>query len=256
MILYADIYFAVNCIIDFMLLCITAHVAKHPKRLLRIVAASVVAAILSLFSTVMEQNFISLIFAFTIPALMILISFGKTTVLRFFECYMILFGCTFLAGGAFRVLSENDILPNGFFGFLILCFVFLFCFLYFDVFSLKKDTDYVDITIRGEKYEKELHLLCDSGCIAKEPISGLPVILISPKIYDGIYKNKDNVEHKFRIIPINTASGKCVVEGHIPDNITYQKNKKTIKCSAVIARSNDVCFVGTDGIFPTSLLKM
>lgn len=258
MIIYADLYFIVNFVFDFVLICITGHIMKYKKRILYISAACALSAVVSFMTVIFKLRTVSVIIMLFLPAIMLYISYGKRNWLCFAQSYCLFFGSSFVSGGIFKAMSDKNFFPSPLLAFIILCGIFFFCFIYFDIFSFNKEIKKIDIVIKGKKYEKKLHLLCDSGCVAKEPISGLPVILISPKIFDEIYKSDNSqkfaVENRLRLIPIKTASGSCVIESCIPDSITYTKKKKTICCKAVVGRSNSLCFVGTDGIFPTSLL--
>ncbi len=260
MIIYADIYIAVNFIIDFMLLCITAHFMKYEKRLPRIALSSAVAAFLSFITVMFSYRSVSLLSTIYIPAAMLLVAFGKKSAFQFAESYIILFGTAFAAGGIFKALADKYINFSPINLFFVFTAVFLFCFLYFDIFSLKKDCQTVKITIKSKKGEKSFSLLCDSGCLVKEPISGLPVILLSPKEYDSLYKQETDrneqfmVENKVRLIPIKTASGSAIIEAVIPDGIICKYHNKEISCKVAIGRANEQSFAGTDGIFPACLL--
>ena len=64
-------------------------------------------------------------------------------------------------------------------------------FQFFDILSFSSDTDFVDIVITDKNKIKKLRLLCDSGCLVREPICGTPVILLSPKIFDNLYSPEE-----------------------------------------------------------------
>ncbi len=260
MVLYADVYITVNFIIDFMLLCITAHFMKYEMKLPRIASSSAVASLLSLITVIFSYRSVSLLSTVYIPAVMLFVAFGKKSAFQFAESYIILFGTAFATGGIFKALSDKYINLSPVDLFLVFTVVFMFCFLYFDIFSIKKDCQTVEITIKSKKGEKNFSLLCDSGCLAKEPISGLPVILLSPKGYDSLYKPQAEqntqfiVENKVRLIPIKTVSGSAIIEAVIPDRIICKYHNKEFSCKAAVGRANEQSFAGTDGIFPTCLL--
>ena len=260
MILYADLYIAVNVVIDFILLCITAHFMKYEKRFLRILLSAATASLLSLSTVILPYKITSFLPTLLIPTVMLFVAFGKKTILQFAESYIILFGTAFAAGGMFKALTEKYSVISPIALFLVFSAIFMFCFWYFDIFSLKKDFQTVEITIKSKNETKKFSLLCDSGCLAKEPISGLPVILLSPQKYDCLYTpGKENftqfmVENKARLIPIKTAAGSAVIEAVIPDEIICKYRNKEISCKAAVARANEQSFAGTDGIFPACLI--
>jgi len=259
-VIYADIYVAINFIADFILLYITGHFMKYEKKLWRISLSSLIASILALFAEIYIKDIMSVVLTVLIPVLMLFVSFGKKRQIEFIESFIILYGASFVAGGIFAAIYEKGISVSKPLLFVIFFAVFVFCFIYFDIFSLKKDCETVDITITTRSGENKLKLLCDSGCMAKEPISGLPVILLSPKVYDSIYspderKNSDFiVKNKMRLVPIKTAVGTAIIEAFIPDAIICSHKDKTTKLCAAVGRGNENSFAGTDGIFPTTLL--
>lgn len=260
MVIYADVYLAINFIADFFLLYITGHFMKYEKKLCRISLASIVASVLALLTELFSDGFANVVLSISIPAIMLFISFGKKRKTQYLESFIILYGASFVAGGIFSALYEKGIsLPKPLI-FVIFFAVFIFCFIYFDIFSLKRDCETIDVTIKAQSGEKKLKLLCDSGCVAKEPISGLPVIILSPKVYDSICspeqrENKDfAVKNKIRLIPIKTAIGSAIIEAFIPNGIICNHKGKTTKLCAAVARGNETGFAGTDGIFPSTLL--
>lgn len=260
MVIYADVYIILNFAIDFILMSVTAHFMKYDKNLLRISSACTAGSLLAFGTIFVSSESISLLSSVFIPIAMLLIAFGRKTLPQFVESYIILFGTAFVSAGIFKALQEKYIRLTPTMVFLIFLFIFIFCFLYFDIFSFKKDCRNVEIKVKSNDCEKSFNLLCDSGCLAKEPISGLPVILLSPQAYNSLYSidaehnTEYMIKNRIRLVPIKTASGSSIIEAVIPDSIVCKYNDKEIKCKAAIGKSEVNSFAGTDGIFPSSLL--
>ncbi len=259
---YFDIYFAVNFVMDFILLCITGKIMKTELRFFRIFLAALSAALLSFVPILFQSFTVSLCCTVFIPGIMILISFGKRSWSTLFQTVSILFGISFISGGVYNAVAEKAAEVHAAILFIIIFLTMLFCVVFFDIFSFKNDCEPIEIKIFANGKSQKCKLLCDSGSLVKEPISGLFVIILSQKTFDRLYNEKNlgnyefAVKNKLRLVPIKTASGSTVIKAVLPQAITYTYKKKTIKCNAMIGRSENESFAGFDGIFPKGLLKL
>ena len=259
---YADLLFLLNCAMDFLLLCTVGrvlHLRMRPVFLLLSSASGGVFACVSLF----VSRPIALILALLFAPILLLIAFGKSVIAEktlFFRANLLFFGSSFLTGGLCTFLSQT--IPRHFspFVFFLLCgFLFFFTFRYFDLFSLSKTLFPVTVSFdRGGKTET-LRLLCDSGCLVREPISALPVLLIAPKRFDALFPEAVFPDAALaaslhlRYVPLRTASGESVVPAVLPKNLTYCKKEKSFPLNAMLGRAQNDGFSGYDGVFPASL---
>lgn len=258
---YFDIYFAVNFVMDFILLCVTGKIMKFELRFFRIFLAALSAGIFSFVPIIFQSFAVSLFCTMSIPVIMILVSFGKRSWSTFFQTAAILFGTSFISGGVYNAVAEKVTTVSTVALFMVIFSTMLFCVLFFDIFSIKKDCELTEVTIFGNGKSQKCKLLCDSGSLVKEPISGLFVIILSQKVFDRLYSKTElencefAIKNKLRLVPIKTASGSTVIKAVLPQTITYTHKKKTLKCNAMIGRSENESFAGFDGIFPKGLLK-
>lgn len=259
--IYLDIYLAVNFTMDFFLVCLTGRVLHMKSNILRYAASAVFGAVLAL-APLFSQNIGILFLRPLIPAVMLFISFGRMNLSVFFKAYLLLFGFSFATGGIYCAASELlPIMENPKILFAGSFLIFFFCYWFFDIMSFSCDTEYVDITLKKGGKETTFRLLCDSGCLVKEPIGGLPVILLSKEVFDrfyppeSLYNLEDSIRLKKRMVPIHTASGSTIICAVMPEKLYYIRNGKTHLCNAMLGRSENDSFSGFDGIFPALLLK-
>ncbi|MFR5865305.1 MAG: sigma-E processing peptidase SpoIIGA [Acutalibacteraceae bacterium] len=110
----------------------------------------------------------------------------------------------------------------------------------------------VEIVFGGGRYT--LRLLADSGNLLREPISGLPVILLRPGVLPG--GEPLTLERPGqRVIPFYSAGGSDILIGFRADSITLKTltRKKDIQAYRAFDKAGNG-FAGTDGLFPASLL--
>lgn len=253
--LYLDIYLAVNFTVDFFLLCLTGRTMRMSARVVRLLGAAAIGAAAAAFSLLFSLSFpyippipytaftrraLSLICTLLTPAAMLFAAFGKMPAIRFLQSYVILFGTSFAAGGIFSALSQHFpimLQPKTLFAASFA--VFFFCFFFFDIFSFSSDTEVVNVIVGYKNREKRLRLLCDSGCLVREPIGGLPVILLSPKSFDSIYPPEEYetpeaaVRLGKRLVPLKTAAGSTLISAVMPEKLYIEsrqnaKQKRTV----------------------------
>ena len=97
-----------------------------------------------------------------------------------------------------------------------------------------------------------LHRFC--GNLLREPISGLPVILLRPGVLPG--GEPLTLERPGqRVIPFSSAGGSDILIGFRADSITLKTltRKKDIQAYLAFDKAGNG-FAGTDGLFPASLL--
>ncbi|MBR5528783.1 MAG: sigma-E processing peptidase SpoIIGA [Clostridia bacterium] len=259
MTVYLDIYFAVNACADLLICCITAKVLHFKCTFQRLTAASLLGALISVADLFVRNALLNVLLGICTPALIILSAFGKTTPQNFMKAYIVIMGCSFSSGGIFfaaKALLER--IPHPSVIFAASFAVFFFCFYFFDVFCFSSEIEYVDISVENGKQTKMLRLLCDSGCLVREPIGGLPVILLSPQAFDSIFPHTSDLHQtvrlKTRAVPVKTAAGSSVIRAVMPQSLFYIHHGKKIPCNAMLGRSNNESFAGHDGIFPKSLI--
>ena len=125
-----------------------------------------------------------------------------------------------------------------------------------------------EITVTAEGKTVTLSALCDSGNLLEEPLTRLPVIVLTKKAMEQILPHSlktvffdkilsaDSISprmmKKTRFIPTTTVSGESLLCGFIPDFVTIDGTQKRA-CLALDKTATD--FDGADAILPTVLLS-
>lgn len=261
MTVYADIYFVLNFVADLLICLICSKILHLKTNMPRILGASFAGALGAIAELVAGKMLVSLLLTFLLPAVMIFILSEKTGIPFYIKSYVLIFGTSFVMGGIIFSLSQR-MSENGAkkIPFLILFAALFICFYYFDIFNTESRIKSVEIEVKKDRKTEKYKLLCDTGCLVREPFSGLPVILLSPRSFDRLFCQKDMLDTEFcvrykkRPVPIKTATGSTVIFAVMPDEITYILKNKKYSCSAMVARAENDSFAGYDGIFPENLI--
>ncbi len=263
LVLYIDLFFLLNFAADFFLVCITGKSSGFSSSPKRVILACFISSVCACISEILSSRAAELGFLFLLPPILIFICFGRMSTAKYIEALIVFWGSSFLLGGITTVILSrlgHILSPSIFFAAVL--FVMFFCFLYFDIFSTSKDIRSVEIFISSKKRTEKLLLLCDSGNLLKEPIGGLPVILISKQIFDRLFPEARHPESiscaniGMRILPIRTAAGNTLSVAAKADSARIQWGDKEsdITSRVLIGRAEQNSFSGFDGIFPVSLL--
>lgn len=259
---YLDLVFLWNAAADFLLLCTVGRMQRLRMRLLFLLFSSALGGIFACAALFLPRA-AAVSAAIVFAPLLLLAAYGKSVVQSagvFGKACVFLFGSSFLAGGLYTLLSEylpRRLSPVVFF--LLCAGSFFFAFRYFDLFSLSETLIPVELCFETESGQKALRLLCDSGCLLREPISALPVILLSPKKFDALFPEAKSessslaARYRLRYVPLRTVSGEGVVPAVRPKHLTYKKGNKTLPLDAFLGRAQNEGFAGYDGVFPASL---
>lgn len=258
---YADIYFVLNFVADMLICFIYSKVLHLKTNMLRILCASLAGALGAVIQILFSTVLISVLLSFLLPGIMIFILSGGGGVVFYLKGYVLIFGTSFVMGGI--IFSLSQLLAGSVSKKLLVFILFaslFFCFYYFDIFNTESRVRSVEVEVRKERKKEKYKLLCDTGCLVREPFSGLPVILLSPRSFDRLFCRSDLMDTEFcvrykkRPVPIKTAAGSTVIYAVMPDEITYFNKNKKCFCNAMVARSENDSFAGYDGIFPENLI--
>lgn len=266
-IVYADILFFINFCIDFICLYLSAKLCACPAGIARTALGSALGGLYAVAALALDAQPaaaklpLHLLAAFVICFAAFFRGDWKKTLL----CCGLFIAANALMGGlltAVYTLSGKYAHYNGGFyaeigaGSLVaIALASALCAWVFGFLSkrrLKSLYADVDIVFGGNRYT--LRLLADSGNLLREPISGLPVILLRPGVLPG--GEPLTLERPGqRVIPFSSAGGSDILIGFRADSITLKTltRKKDIQAYLAFDKAGNG-FAGTDGLFPASLL--
>lgn len=277
LIVYADILFAVNFLMDTITLFVCSRVLSLRPKWYRTVSSALLGGIYCVIG--LYINLPEPITAVLVSVAMCLVCFGRTDKLLFAKILLLFYAVGMLSGGIitffynmFYKYRGADLFKHGlsfktFLLFSALSLVFMFTVSHlFSLFTVKKT---VQLTVETEKENLSFTLLCDSGNLLFDPYSTLPVIIIKADCLDrvfgknGVHKKPENntedaVKYKLRYIPVRTVAGSVVMPAFIMKNINITRcgtRKKSV--SAVIASdiSSGADYGGFDGVIPYTLCQ-
>lgn len=260
---YADILLLVNFSMDILSLYLTFSITHQKITKHTLIVSSLLGAFIGSLTLLYLPSdwcggLIEVILGVLTAFLMIVISHKKKKIdIRslIFDS-LILWGVGTLLSGIMTFLI--DIIPknNDYYSKSSFTEVFILCCgiscLIVKVFSVSKTkrTETVSFVYNGRTIE--CIGLCDSGSFACDPITLLPVIIVSRNVLGDIEEKlySGNI-NEIRIIPIKTVSGEKVLYGFIPEKVMLG----TKEVNAVIA-SDGVgnSYGGYDGLIPSKLI--
>lgn len=265
-VIYIDVLFLINFILDSGLLLITSRLSGKNTHSLRILLGGVLGGIYacSIFFVALPvwSSFIIKIFITGLMIFAAFFPFSKKEFLRFIINFYIQ---SFLLGGTlsafFYFSGRPAVMSNSiyYFPFSTLQLLFialpLIGALYF---YWKKSKNrllsygkHCTVSIFHSNKYLSIEGLIDSGCSLYDPLSGNPVIILSTsfskKLFDEksaeLIKNNEIISllasGNFRIIPFSTISTRDGnMPAFLPDRCTIKTDKKVFDCSCVIAFSS------------------
>lgn len=254
-ILYADELIFINFCIDFICLFISLRLCDIKPKLLRLTAASLTGGIYSLSAAVGANNMLRAAVSVAVMCCMCFVSSGRISPKRFFRLCCTFFLTCAAAGGCISGIrslfgaSYYDITPAALLLSVLAATVAAAVYILFARSKLKKRI--VEATIDTGVGKTDVTLLADSGNLAKEPMHGLPVIIMSPSVLPQALRTSPQgwpVEAVY--IPIETASGRDVLCGFFPKEIKI--GDRSVRACVALGRST--VYGGCDGIIPESII--
>lgn len=278
-VIYIDILFLINFILDSGLLFITGRLSGKTPHPLRILPGGAFGGIYSCSVFFVNLPFSSSFFIKLLAAaIMILITFYPFSKKEFARLLINFYIQTFLLGGmlsaTFYFSGRPAVMSNNIYYFPFSTLQ-LFCLsiplITLLAFHWKKSKNrllsygkYCTVTISHDGKSLITEGLIDSGCSLSDPLSGKPVIILnaslSEKIFDStqtnLIKNHQLAElliNGFRLIPYSTvSSADGNMAGFTPDSCEININGRNFNCDCVIAFSHS--FSGKNAIINPDVL--
>lgn len=227
---YIDTLLCVNLFIDYVILFAERKLLKINSKSLRLLPASVLAAItvLGVFLPFYTRLF-SVFYRIITGVLIVFTAYGKSNiksflirVLTYIGLSISLAGVVMLVWMVFKpqsVLVFNDaiyfdISPV----MLIVCTILTFismCIYERLKEKLHPKIKVHKVTVFTDRSEYSFDSMVDTGCSLKEPFSGLPVIITEKELLEG----KEIKKEKLRLVPYNTLSGEGILKAFKPEKI-------------------------------------
>lgn len=200
MVIYADLVFLLNGLIDFLLLWLTSGIRKQKVALWRLFVASGIGGLYSMLYLWPQWSWAYVFpMKIVISLLMVRIAFGRQQLLQFLRNLVVFYLICFLAGGTMIALhygfSKDTQVAGGIFfsdakgwgspiswGFIVVGFPIVWLYTRFSLRSIEEHQKYekymTNIRIRFGERSKEVVGLIDTGNRLRDPVTRSPVILV------------------------------------------------------------------------------
>lgn len=281
MTIYLDVVMIENLIMNSIIIYSTAIIIKEKIKHIRIILSSFIGATYSILSYISTLEIYSSIWLkFTLSVIMVYIAFGAKDIKKLGKQLVIFYLTSFVFGGvAFSliyIVKPQDILMKDglflgtyplktvFFSAILASILIIVAFKIVKSKMTKKDI-ICDVIVKYNQKEIKIKTMLDTGNMLKEPISGMPVIVIEksalyellPKeildhlesILGGDFENitqkiKKEYMSQLKLIPYSSLGKQNgMLLGIKADEIQIIKEEKTVHKNVVI------------GIYEKSLTK-
>lgn len=222
-IVYLDVFFMINFIMDYMIILITSRIAKVKKKRIRQLAGAGCGA---LYSVIVIKPLTNHLFKITlvnilIAAVMVLISFGFTSASVYIKNVFLLFVVSFTMSGIINylyystvigkyvrnVLSGNSnkvVNARKFILVSVLAYILLSAIVRI-IFSIRKDMElYYDVKITFRGKSVVVRGLYDTGNGLTEPVSGKMVHIAEYKILKPLLEGDEKAKENIYVIPFRS----------------------------------------------------
>lgn len=260
-VIYGDVLLLIDFCMNFFILYTTGILLRRKIKVWSLAGAAVIGGIYSIAKVFVNGNdVLDCVISLGVGLLMCYITFGgyrylKTVLVFFATAAMvggIMFCIYFLLGSYHADLFGNirsyaySHIPLWLFTLLAaISFLLSWIFSYLGRESAETKQEEIAVTYKGRC--AEFSLLLDSGNLAKEPISGKNVVLLSgekvktlfsEEICTAITREESEflLRNRFRLISISGIDGKKkICYGVFPDKITFRRGDNTVEMDACIA---------------------
>lgn len=276
MTIYLDVVIIENLIMNSIIMYATAIVTKNKIKHIRILIASLIGAIYSVVSYISNLAIFSNLFTkILLSIIMVYIAFNPKGIKTLGKITLLFYLTSFLFGGvAFSMIyiikPQNIIMKDGLFlgtyplktifiGAIIASIILIAGFKVVKNKISKKDM-FCNVNIKIQGKEKNIKVMIDTGNLLKDPISGMPVIVIEhTELYDILPKEllnnlekilggdlesiPENIKNeylpKLRVIPYSSLGKQNgMLLGIKADEVKIEKEEENIRKNVIIGIYN------------------
>ena len=254
MVVYADILFLLNLIVDYFLLSASCRIIKKKISVVRIISGAVIGGVSSLYIFFPNYGVIfELLFKISICALMVLAAFSFVSIKMFLRNFGILFFVTCGYSGLMIAVwyifkPEGMIINNSIVYFdispLILISASIVIYFLFVIFSFifSKNTKLSQkcaITVFADNSSISMTGMVDTGNSIEDIFGNSEVIIADKCRVKDLFGNIDITSNsllksRYRVMPCGTVSGNGVLEGFRCDRAIVNDGKNQVELNKPI----------------------
>ena len=254
MTVYADILVLVNFVVDYFLVSIACHFLQKKPRLWRLILASFLGGVFSLYilfpqSNTIIQIFIQILMSMTLCA----VAIGFKSAKSFLRSAAVLFGVNFAYSGAmiavWIIFEPYGMVINNSVVYFNISPIFLIVFSvvgYFAVVLLRKifkkpfsDNTYCSVTLFCQNKSLALNGIADTGNSITDVFGVSEIFITDVGVVDELMSSEKLNPARYRKIPCSTVTGERLLEGYRIDSAKINFNNKDYKFkNPILAVSN------------------
>lgn len=228
MVVYVDVFFALNFCMDFVILLTVRKISKSEAGIIRSVLAAISGAIYACFVLMVNMGggiFESVITYIVMSILMAIIAYGYSDLQGLIENVATIFIVTFILSGIINQIYFRGVI-NGAIGIVAIavvgCGIIVGLFTYAKKKSSKANVLVKTLIVKGNN-RVEVKALIDTGNCLREPISRKPVAVVSREVVDMLKEGDDGVY----VIPFRSVGmERGMLMGFTADYMEISKEKK------------------------------
>ncbi len=262
-VVYIDILFILNFIIDGVCLALSLSLAGKPFLPWRLLLSCTVGGVYAVVAVLLEALPFGMQVALHLGVgfLLCAIALKKPTLKGTVPFVGLFVLCNALLGGVLTLLyslcGKYALYRGVFYAELSAWSVIILgvvagsaCLLAICRYRQKSRSSYADVIITYNGKTSRLFCLCDSGSLLRCPYTGLPVMTVKPHAVEALCSEST------RYIPVKSLGGDCLLPSFVPDSARIRMfGKREFRelrlCVAVDTAKND--FGGCDGLLPSVL---
>lgn len=244
-VIYLDVFFALNFLMDFFLLSAVRKISVSGKPLYRTFAAAAIGAVYAciVVITQIKYSIPEMIFTYVIiAALMSVTAFGYGSASELVRHTVLLYMVTFLACGVINVVyyrssygaaidyaAQYEIVPGIsliiFIAGLIIAGSAMEAVYQVVSGSIMRCKTYYIVTMYNNDSTATVKALLDTGNSLTEPISGSPVSVVNDEKILQMMKGDERTKEKFRAVPFHSVGKKAgILEAYRIDCMEIKKD--------------------------------
>ena len=259
MIVYADVLIFLNTFVNFFILQLTSKICKDGYRLFRIITASMLGAVFSLYIFLPPLPFfLEALLKLVISAVIVLTCFGYDSLKGLIRRVAVFFLSSFLYGGImltiWTVLKPDNMAINNGVVYLdispiILISATLISYLCLSIirFFGKRQAAMgkrCDITIETELGKTKVAGLFDTGNSLTDSLTGKSVIIIEKGVAEKLFVELPTTENvmagkvqnctNFRVIPFSSVGGNGIITAFKPQKLVINFDDKQMSLENIL----------------------
>ncbi len=275
LIVYADILILLNFLIDYFILLLTAKLLEIRYGIFRLLLASTIGGLSSLYIFLPRINtIIDFIYKLIICMILSLTAFNIKHIKQYFKITVSLFTMTCLYAGltvaVWHIFKPNGLIINNsiaYFDISPIALIFSTVIFYISFVFLNqifKNTcnfaEKCNITVFSDNRSISLTAIIDSGNSVEDFFGKSEIIITDSSSFKSLFGEinieSDEYKNRFRIIPCSTVTGEDVLKGFRCDKAVVDVNNEKINIKKPILAISKVKFEdGYNAIVNPKILK-